>query len=83
MDVAFHSSDQIAAAVRDNLDQAYPARQADLDARALSALGAVPPGTDLRQLAASLLDNQVAGYSTPTPDSWWCTPTAPTTPTQP
>jgi len=62
VDAAFHDSDQVAEAVRDDLDESYPADQADLDARVLSALGAIPAGTDLRELVASLLDAELAGY---------------------
>jgi hypothetical protein len=62
VDAAFHTSDQVADAVRDDLDDNYPADQADMDARILTALGAIPAGTDLRALVAGLLDAEIAGY---------------------
>lgn len=65
VDVEFHTDDQVAQAVQDDLDKEYPADQADLDARTLTALGAVPAGTDLRDLVATLLDAEVAGYYNP------------------
>ena len=43
----------------------YPTEVADVDGRVLAALGAVPPGTDLRQLQLDLLGGQVAGFYDP------------------
>lgn len=43
----------------------HPAAEADVDGRLLEALGAVPPGTDLRQLQLDLLGGQVAGFYDP------------------
>lgn len=40
----------------------YPPVEADVDARTLAALGAVPPGTDLRALLLELLGGQAAGF---------------------
>lgn len=40
----------------------YPKAEADRDARALSALGAVPPGTDLEREVTDLLEAQVVGF---------------------
>lgn len=43
----------------------YPAEVADVDARLLAALGAIPEGTDLRELQLDLLGGQVAGFYDP------------------
>ena len=43
----------------------YGARRAALAARILTALGALPPGTDLRELAEETLAGQVAGLYVP------------------
>jgi hypothetical protein len=43
----------------------YTAADADIDARILSLLGAIPEGTDLRALQSDLLAGQVAGYYDP------------------
>lgn len=43
----------------------YPEDVAEVDARLLAALGAVPPDTDLRQLQLDLLGGQVAGFYDP------------------
>ena len=62
VDAASLDDDEIAAAVRDNLERHYPREQADIDARLLTALGAVPAGTDLLALAQTVLDEQLAGF---------------------
>jgi hypothetical protein len=43
----------------------YSRRDADLEARVLEALGAVPPGTNLFQTRKSALQGQVAGFYVP------------------
>ena len=57
------------AALRDRVmdlsAEDYAADEADVDARLLAALGAVPPGTDLRALQLDLLGDQVAGFYDP------------------
>ena len=50
--------------LRAELDR-YPAAEADVDERVLTALGALPPGTDLKALLRSALPGQVAGYYDP------------------
>jgi hypothetical protein len=42
-----------------------PGRNLEASQRALTALGAIPPGTDLKQLAGDELASQVAGYYDP------------------
>ena len=46
--------------VSDSVD--YPEEEADRDTRALTALGATPPGTDLKGEVTDLLEGQVAGF---------------------
>jgi hypothetical protein len=43
----------------------YPDAEADADGRALIALGALPPGSDLKKLFGSALTSQVAGFYDP------------------
>lgn len=43
----------------------YPAADAEVDARLLAGLGAIPPDTDLRALQLELLGDQVAGFYDP------------------
>lgn len=43
----------------------YPAEAADVDARLLASLGAIPRDTDLRELQLDLLGGQVAGFYDP------------------
>ena len=43
----------------------YTAEEADADERLLETLGAIPPGTDLRELTLELLSTGVAGFYVP------------------
>jgi hypothetical protein len=43
----------------------YPAAQANADGRALAALGALPPGSDLKALLRKALGSSVAGFYDP------------------
>ena len=61
----FVSPEEIAARVRQLLLEEYTPELADQEARILSALGAIPPGTDLRSLRADILGSQVAGFYDP------------------
>lgn len=46
----------------------YPPEEAEVDARLLVALGAIPDGTDLRELLATALSEQIAGFYDPRSD---------------
>lgn len=54
-------AERVASTVREE----YPADEADIDARYLVGLGALPAGTDLLDLQAELLAGQVAGFYDP------------------
>jgi hypothetical protein len=55
----------LAERVRSLTLEDYSEADADVDARLLAALGAIPPGTDLRALVIDLLGDQVAGFYDP------------------
>lgn len=57
------SADELVRRIRDTFE--YPARQAEIDARALTQLGAVPRGADLLEEMTTLLGEQVLGYYEP------------------
>jgi hypothetical protein len=61
----FVSPEESAARVRELFLEEYTEVIGDIEARILGALGAVPPGTDLRQLRADLLGQQVTGFYDP------------------
>ena len=65
LDIAFLSSPDIEARVTGLVLEDYPAAEADIDRRLLSALGAVPADLDLRQMQADLVSGQVAGFYEP------------------
>lgn len=65
LDIAFLSSPDIEARVSALVLEDYPAEEADIDRRLLSALGAVPADLDLRQTQADLVSGQVAGFYEP------------------
>jgi hypothetical protein len=58
-------SGQTADRVQDLFLEDYTAEVADTESRILEALGAVPPGTDLRQTRARTLGSQVVGFYVP------------------
>jgi len=53
---------QLSAYLKEVLDDEYPHRRAEADARLLIALDLLPPGTSLRDLRARLLEDNVAGF---------------------
>jgi len=59
---------QISARLREEVRDEYTPRDAQLDARVLSALGAVPRDIDLLALQTDLLTTQVAGFYDPETD---------------
>ena len=61
----FLDDDEIAERLEEEVREDYEPEDAQLDARVLSALGAVPPDVDLLQLQTDLLTAQVAGYYDP------------------
>lgn len=61
----FLSPEQISARVRELFLEEYPPASGDEEGRILEALGAIPPGTDLRSLRTNLLGSQVAGFYDP------------------
>jgi hypothetical protein len=61
----FVSPEESAGRVRDLFLDEYTAAIGDAETRVLTALGAIPPGTDLRTLRAELLGRQVAGFYDP------------------
>jgi hypothetical protein len=68
LDPQFLSDDEIEARTDELVLDDYPVEEADVDARLLAALGAVPPRTDLRALQADLLSGQILGYYDPETD---------------
>lgn len=60
--VDFITPAQLSAYLKEVLDDEYPHRRADADARLLIALDLLPPGTSLRDLRARLLEDNVAGF---------------------
>lgn len=65
VDPEFVSLEESAGRVRDLFLDEYTAAIGDAETRVLTALGAIPPGTDLRTLRAELLGRQVAGFYDP------------------
>ncbi len=61
----FLSPEEISSRVRELFLEEYTAAIGDQEGRILTALGAVPAGTDLRSLRADLLGSQVAGFYDP------------------
>jgi hypothetical protein len=61
----FLTSAEIERRVTDLTLEDYPAEEAEIDARLLVALGAIPPGYDLRAQQAELVSGQVAGFYEP------------------
>jgi hypothetical protein len=61
----FLSEQEAGARVRELFLEEYTAELADRESRILAALGAIPPGTDLRALRAETLGQQVAGFYDP------------------
>jgi hypothetical protein len=61
----FVSPDEITDRVRELFLEEYTPELGDQEARILSALGAIPPDTDLRSLRADLFGSQVAGFYDP------------------
>jgi hypothetical protein len=59
------SPQEIASRVRELFLAEYTAAMGDAESRILTALGAIPAGTDLRSLRADLLGSQVAGFYDP------------------
>jgi hypothetical protein len=65
VDPEFVSPEESAGRVRDLFLDEYTAAIGDAETRVLTALGAIPPGTDLRSLRAEILGRQVAGFYDP------------------
>jgi hypothetical protein len=61
----FLSGDETGARVQNLFLEEYTAEMADQESRVLAALGAIPQGTDLRELRAETLGQQVAGFYDP------------------
>jgi hypothetical protein len=61
----FLSPEEITARVRELFLEEYTPALGDQEQRILTAVGAIPPGTDLRALRADLLGSQVAGFYDP------------------
>ena len=61
----FLSREGLAERLPRDMEEDYPAAEAEADARAWAAFGLIPPGTDLRQLYTDLLAEQVAGFYDP------------------
>lgn len=60
--VAFLGREELAAYLREVLDDEYPRELARADERLLESLDLLPPGTDLRSLRARVLEENVAGF---------------------
>lgn len=61
----FLSGEETSRRVRELFLEEYTPELADIEERVLLALGAIPPGTDLRELRAEVLGGQVAGFYEP------------------
>jgi hypothetical protein len=61
----FLSPDEAAARIRELFLEDYTKQAADAEGRILEALGAVPPGMDLRAIRAEALGSQVVGFYVP------------------
>lgn len=57
--------EEVAAQIAAELEEEYPAEDAELDRRLLAALGAVPADADLREMLRDTLSEQVAGRYDP------------------
>lgn len=68
VDATFLDSEAVAARIEELLAEDYPPAEIDTDARLLTALGAVPRGTDLGAVVTELLGDQVAGFYVPGTD---------------
>ena len=66
--VAFLGRAELAAYLKELIDDEYPAAQARADERLLLAFDLLPAGTDLRALRARLLEDNVAGFYDERPD---------------
>jgi hypothetical protein len=58
----FMSRSELARYLQGVFDDEYPVEKAGADQRALSALGLLPSGLDLRRLRAHLLEQNIAGF---------------------
>ncbi|HZC12785.1 MAG TPA: hypothetical protein VE270_02090 [Thermoleophilaceae bacterium] len=65
VDAELLDDNEIDARVAKLFRREYPRERADLEGRILSALGAVPPGSDLYELRLGALQSQVAGLYVP------------------
>lgn len=61
----FLSDQEMTDRVRELFLEDYTPEIADLEQRLLTTLGAIPPGTDLRELRANAIGQQVAGFYEP------------------
>jgi hypothetical protein len=61
----FLSDQEMTERVRELFLEEYTPEIADLEQRLLSTLGAIPPGTDLRDLRSNAIGQQVAGFYEP------------------
>lgn len=64
-DPEFLDDRAITRELENEVKEEYDPKQAQIDTRLLSALGAVPPDTDMLELQTDLLTAQVAGYYDP------------------
>jgi hypothetical protein len=64
----FLTSQELAARVAEQVREEYPDGQSAVDSATLVALGALPPGSDLKQLLVRGLSEQVAGFYDPDTD---------------
>ena len=68
VDVKFLTPTQVAKKAAHITLEDYPQKAADAEGRMLQALGAIPIGTDLRNLTKDLIESQVAGFYVPSTD---------------
>jgi hypothetical protein len=61
----FVSNEEMTSRVRELFLEDYTPEIADIEERLLTGLGAIPRGTDLRELRAGAIGQQVAGYYEP------------------
>lgn len=61
----FLTDQEMTDRVRELFLEEYTPKIAELEQRLLTTLGAIPPGTDLRQLRADAIGRQVAGFYEP------------------
>lgn len=62
---SFLSDDEMNSRVRELFLEEYTPKLADIEQRILTTLGAIPPGTDLRELLSGAVGQQVAGFYEP------------------